>query len=130
MTSAIAPFRLALPLRPLFITTILLGSFLLFLIQPMFGRSVLPLLGGSPSVWNTAMLFYQVTLLLGYLYVHLICKLAVRWQLLLHLLLFGAAALTLPVGVAHWLPAPDAVQPTLSLLGLLAVSIGQVFFVT
>lgn len=130
MTSAIAPLRLALPLRPLFIATILLGSFLLFLIQPMFGRSVLPLLGGSPSVWNTAMLFYQVTLLLGYLYAHLIRKLTIGRQLLLHLLLFGAAALTLPVGVAQWVPAAQATPPAVWLLGLLAASIGPVFFVT
>ncbi|GGE17580.1 hypothetical protein GCM10011529_25090 [Polymorphobacter glacialis] len=129
MTSATAPYRLALPLRPLFTATIMLGSFLLFLIQPMFGRSVLPLLGGSPSVWNTAMLFYQVTLLLGYLYAHLIRRLPLSRQLLLHLLLFGAAALTLPVGVARWVPAAADTPPALWLLGLLAASIGPVFFV-
>ncbi|MFZ4690120.1 MAG: spermidine synthase [Polymorphobacter sp.] len=129
VTSYTASLRLALPLRPLFVATIGLGSFLLFLIQPMFGRSVLPLLGGSPSVWNTAMLFYQVTLLLGYLYAHLVRRLSIARQMALHLALFSAAALTLPVGVARWVPAAGDTPPALWLLGLLAASIGPVFFV-
>ena len=129
MTSVPQSARLALPLRPLFIATILLGSFLLFLIQPMFARAVLPLLGGSPSVWNTAMLFYQVTLLLGYLYAHLIRRLPIGRQMLLHLALFGVAALTLPIGVAEWLRAETGLAPVVWLLGLLAASIGPVFFV-
>ncbi len=129
MKASILSTRLAVPLRPLFTITILLGSFLLFLIQPMFGRSVLPMLGGAPSVWNTAMLFYQVTLLLGYLYAHALSRLAIRRQMAIHLALFAAAALTLPVSVARWLPEPGATPPVLWLLGLLAVSIGPVFFV-
>ena len=116
-------------LRPLFTATVLLGSFLLFLIQPMFGRSVLPVLGGSPSVWNTAMLFYQAVLLLGYLYAHAIRHLPLGRQLMIHLALFAAAALTLPVAMAEWLPAQGSTPPVLWLLGLLAASIGPVFFV-
>ncbi|NJC08637.1 fused MFS/spermidine synthase [Polymorphobacter fuscus] len=130
MTEAIAPTRpagLSTRLRPLFTFTILLGSFLLFLMQPMFGRSVLPVLGGSPSVWNTAMLFYQVTLLAGYLYAHALSRLAVRRQLAIHLAVFAAAALTLPIAIARWYPAAAGSQ-TLWLIGLLAVSIGPVFF--
>jgi hypothetical protein len=127
---ATASARAVLPLRPLFIATILLGSFLLFLIQPMFARAVLPLLGGSPSVWNTAMLFYQVTLLLGYLYAHLVRNLPVGRQLLLHLSLFGLAALTLPVGVAQWLRGATDLPPVLWLLALMTASIGPVFLVT
>ncbi|TRW14605.1 spermidine synthase [Glacieibacterium frigidum] len=116
-------------LRPLFTVTVLLGSFLLFLIQPMFGRQVLPVLGGSPSVWNTAMLFYQAALLLGYLYAHAIRGLRLNQQLALHLLLFAAAMLTLPIGLAAWVPAQGTTPPALWLLGLLAASIGPVFFV-
>jgi hypothetical protein len=119
----------ALPLRPLFITTILTGSFLLFLVQPMFGRIVLPVLGGSPSVWNVAMLFYQAVLLLGYLYADRLQRLPVKQQLLTHLALFAVAALTLPIGMAGWYPAAGDGNPTLWLMGLLAVSIGPVFFV-
>ncbi len=119
----------ALPLRPLYVATILAGSFLLFLVQPMFGRIVLPVLGGSPSVWNVAMLFYQAALLLGYLYANQLQRLAVRRQMQVHLALFGLAALTLPIGMAGWYPPAAGHDPTLWLLGLLAVSIGPVFFV-
>lgn len=127
MTDAIAPARFSLPLRSLFTVTILLGSFLLFLIQPMFGRRVLPVLGGSPMVWNTAMLFYQMTLLAGYLYAHTLSRLPVRRQLLIHLGVFAVAAITLPIATASWYPAL-AGAPALWLIGLLAVSIGPVFF--
>lgn len=116
-------------MRPLFIATILTGSFLLFLVQPLFGRVVLPVLGGSPSVWNVAMLFYQAVLLLGYLYANQLQRLALKQQLLVHLALFAIAALTLPIGMAGWYPPAAGHDPTLWLLGLLAVSIGPVFFV-
>jgi hypothetical protein len=115
--------------RPLFTLTVLTGSFLLFLVQPMFGRIVLPVLGGSPSVWNVAMLFYQAVLLLGYLYANQLQRLPVARQLMVHLALFALAALTLPIGMAGWYPSATAGDPTLWLMGLLAVSIGPVFFV-
>lgn len=120
---------LAVPVRPLFTATILAGSCLLFLVQPLFGRVVLPVLGGSPSVWNVAMLFYQAVLLLGYLYANQLQKLALGQQLLVHLGLFALAALTLPIGMANRFPPAAGHDPTLWLLGLLAVSIGPVFFV-
>jgi hypothetical protein len=116
-------------LRPVYIVTILTGSFLLFLVQPLFGRVVLPILGGSPNVWNTAMLFYQAALLGGYIYADRLQRLAVRRQLLVHLGLFALAALTLPVGMANWFPAADGVDPQLWLIGLLCASIGPLFFV-
>ena len=56
---------------PVFGLTLFLSAFLLFSIQPLFGKMVLPLLGGAPMVWNTAMLFYQAVLLLGYAYAHI-----------------------------------------------------------
>ncbi|MGL6044334.1 MAG: fused MFS/spermidine synthase [Sandaracinobacteroides sp.] len=116
-----------LPLRLLFTAIVFLGSFLLFLIQPLFARLVLPVLGGSPSVWNTAMLFYQAALLLGYAYAHGLQRLAFRTQLGVHLLLFGAAALTLPIGIAALGGADTGDAAALWLLQLLAVSIGPVF---
>ena len=58
-------------LVPLLSATLFLNATLLFSVQPMFGKMILPLLGGTPTVWNTAMLFYQVALLLGYGYAHL-----------------------------------------------------------
>ena len=57
-------------LLPLYVATSLISALLLFSLQPMFTKMVLPLLGGSPAVWNTAMVFFQATLLAGYLYVH------------------------------------------------------------
>ncbi|WP_439546287.1 fused MFS/spermidine synthase [Sandarakinorhabdus sp.] len=118
-----------LPLRPVFIVTILTGSFLLFLVQPLFGRVVLPVLGGSPNVWNTAMLFYQAALLGGYVYADRLQRWPVRRQVLVHLGLFALAALTLPVGMAGWYPAAGGMDPQFWLIGLLCVSIGPLFFV-
>ncbi len=118
-----------LPVRPVYVLTILTGSFLLFLVQPLMGRIVLPVLGGSPNVWNVAMLFYQGVLLAGYLYAHAVQRWPVRQQLIIHLVLFGIAALLLPIGMAAWYPAAGDADPSLWLMGLLAASIGPVFFV-
>ncbi len=66
--------------RPLFLLTILTGSFLLFLTQPMVARMALPRLGGAPAVWNSAMVVYQALLLGGYAYAHWLARLAPRKQ--------------------------------------------------
>jgi SAM-dependent methyltransferase len=117
-----------LPLRPLFTLTIFLGSFLLFLTQPMVARMAMPRLGGAPSVWNSAMLLYQALLLAGYAYAHLLGRLPTRGQLALHLGLFGLAALTLPVGLAAITP-PAGAEPALWVLWLLGATIAPLFFV-
>jgi hypothetical protein len=122
-----APAATRLPLRPLFIAIVFLGSFLLFLIQPLFARLVLPVLGGAPSVWNTAMLFYQAALLLGYAYAHALQRASFRVQAITHVALFTAAALTLPIGIATLGGADTGDAAALWLLQLLAVSIGPVF---
>ena len=113
----------------LFATTMFVGAALLFWVQPLFTKMVLPLLGGSPSVWNTAMVFFQAALLCGYGYAHLLTRhLGPRSQCLAHLCLLGAAAIALPIGIAEgWRPNSGA-PPALWLLGLLAVSIGAPFF--
>ena len=113
----------------LFTATMFAGAALLFWIQPLFTKMVLPLLGGSPSVWNTAMVFFQAALLCGYGYAHLLTRhLGARSQCLVHFCLLGVAAIALPIGIATgWLPDDDA-PPALWLLGLLAVSIGAPFF--
>ncbi len=116
-----------LPLRPLFIAILFLGSFLLFLIQPLFARLVLPVLGGSPSVWNTAMLFYQAVLLLGYAYAHALQRLPLKAQLAAHGFVFALAAITLPIGIADIGPADTGSAAAFWLLKLLALSIGPVF---
>jgi hypothetical protein len=114
------------PRRALFVLTILTGSFLLFLIQPMIARMALPRLGGTPAVWNSAMLVYQALLLAGYAYAHHLSRLPLRRQAAVHLTLFALAALTLPVGLIS-LPAPAAGAEVLWVPLLLMLSIGPVF---
>ena len=58
--------------------TLFVSAFLLFLVQPIIGQKILPKLGGTPSVWNTCVVFFQVTLLIGYAYTHFTTKLPVR----------------------------------------------------
>src|SRR5687767_6476041 len=83
----------------LFTLTLLLSAFLLFAVQPMIGKLLLPRLGGTPAVWNTCMLFFQVCLLTGYAYAHLVAtRLSPRAQALLHLALLALAVFTLPIG--------------------------------
>src|SRR5215208_4486942 len=82
-----------------FIATIFVGSFLLFLVQPMIARMALPRLGGAPSVWNSAMLVYQALLLAGYAYAHWLGRLRPPRQAAIHLAALVAAGLTLPIGL-------------------------------
>lgn len=114
--------------RLLFLVTLLTGSFLLFLIEPMIARMALPRLGGAPAVWNSAMLVYQALLLGGYAYAHAIARLSPRRQATLHLGLFAVAALWLPVGLSRAVPGPGD-TPLLWVPWLLVSSIGPLFFV-
>lgn len=114
--------------RPLFLATIVTGSFLLFLTQPMVARMALPRLGGAPAVWNSAMLVYQALLLGGYAYAHRISYLRPRRQAGLHLALFGIAALWLPIGLTSWIPPAD-VPPAWWVPWFLVSSIGPLFFI-
>ena len=111
----------------LFVATILVGSFLLFLIQPMAARFALPVVGGAPNVWNSAMLVFQLLLLGGYLYSHAIARQPMRRQVVLHLALLVAAALTLPIALAELPPAAPGWE-ALWVPGLFLLSIGPVFF--
>jgi SAM-dependent methyltransferase len=113
--------------RSLFIVTILMGSFLLFLVQPMVARMALPRLGGAPSVWNSAMLVYQALLLGGYAYAHWLSRLAPKRQAMIHIGLFVIAALWLPLGLAK-LELPANTSPIFWMPWLLVASIGPLFF--
>lgn len=126
--SAAAPASREWLARPLFLATVLTGSFLLFLTQPMVARMALPRLGGAPAVWNSAMLVYQGLLLAGYAYAHFLARLRPRRQAGLHLVLFALAALWLPVGVGTSTLPPDA-SPALWAPWFLASSIGPLFFI-
>lgn len=114
--------------RPLFILTIVTGSFLLFLTQPMVARMALPRVGGAPSVWNSAMLVYQFLLLAGYAYAHWLARMKPRRQAGIHIVLFGVAALWLPIGLTAAVP-PATFEPALWVPWFLLSSIGPVFFI-
>ena len=121
MTADTLPVR-----RTLFVATILTGSFLLFLVQPMVARMALPRLGGAPNVWNSAMLVYQALLLAGYGYAHWLGRFAVRRQATIHVVLLLLAGLTLPIALAN-LPPPAPGLEALWVPLLLGLTIGPVF---
>ncbi|MGC2776021.1 MAG: fused MFS/spermidine synthase [Bradyrhizobium sp.] len=108
---------------------IFVSALLLFSVQPLFTKMVLPRLGGSPAVWSVAMVFFQALLLAGYAYAHFLTQLPSRvLPIAIHLLLLGFALLTLPLSIAgHWGDPPTSGY-ALWLLGLFTVSIGLPFF--
>jgi hypothetical protein len=114
----------------LYALTILVSAFLLFQVQPVIAKIILPWVGGSAAVWTTCLLFFQMVLLLGYLYSHAVIRyLRPRLQMLVHASLLLLSALALPIyPSASWKPAGAASEPTLQILGLLAVSIGLPYF--
>src|SRR5579871_181710 len=113
-----------------FSVTIFSGAALLFLVQPMIVRMLLPYFGGAPAVWNASLVFFQATLLAGYSYAHLSSRwLGVRKQIVLHFALLIAALALLPVAIPRgWLPSTDH-NPVPSLLLALTIAVGLPFFV-
>jgi hypothetical protein len=116
-------------LRFLFTSAIVLSAGLLFLVQPMFARMSLPLLGGSPQVWATCMVFFQLTLLAGYGYAHwLSTRLAPRRQALVHGTVLLVPLVSLPIALdPGWVP-PGVAHQEFWFLGVLAASVGLPFF--
>ena len=114
--------------RPLFLLTIVTGSFLLFLTQPMIARMALPRIGGAPSVWNSAMLVYQFLLLAGYAYAHGVSHLRPRFQAGIHIALLAIAALWLPIGLSGAVPPAEG-EPAFWVPWFLIGSIGLLFFI-
>lgn len=114
----------------LFAACIFWGAFLLFQIEPLIGKFILPWFGGSPAVWTTCMLFFQVLLLAGYAYAHLsLDRLPAARQSQLHLLLLLLALATLPITPStNWKPEIGQ-DPSLTILLLLSVSVGLPFFI-
>ena len=115
---------------PVFSISLFLSAILLFSVQPMFSRMILPLLGGSPQVWNIAMLFFQSCLLMGYAYAHGTTYLfGVRTQSILHILILGIITVFLPLHIPQtWLP-DTALDPTLWQLSVMAYTVGAPFFI-
>ena len=115
----------------IFSAALFVSAFLLFLVQPMFAKMVLPLLGGSPSVWTTCVMFFQAGLLAGYAYAHLVTtRLSIRWQATVH-----TAVVVVPLALLPFaLPATPSgghvtsSQPAFWLLSVLATTVGMPFF--
>ncbi|KAF0178337.1 MAG: hypothetical protein FD164_2232 [Nitrospirae bacterium] len=114
----------------LFSLTLFMSATLIFIVQPMVAKMILPLLGGTPAVWNTCMMFFQALLLGGYAYAHLSSsRLPVGKQVTLHAALLLLACVVLPVAISrHWIPTGEA-TPIGVVLILLFFSVGLPFFV-
>src|SRR5437870_5351965 len=129
---------------PLYAATLFVSAFILFLVQPMIGKLILPKLGGTPQVWNTCMVFFQTILLAGYAYTHFVStRLRLRQQLILHSTLILLPFLVLlpwkqwvpgiflpdgPFNLTDWAPELG-VNPIPSALYILLVIVGLPFFV-
>src|SRR5690349_7900304 len=114
----------------LYALTLFTGATLLFVMQPMVGKMILPLLGGTPAVWSTCMVFFQAALLGGYLYAHLLTsRLRPARQALVHLIALALPFAVLPLAVnPRWLRGGEA-NPVLDVLILLSRSVGLPFLV-
>ncbi|MBK9082067.1 MAG: fused MFS/spermidine synthase [Rhizobiales bacterium] len=114
---------------PIFASALFLSAFLLFAVQPMFTKMVLPILGGSPSVWSVAMVFFQAMLLAGYCYAHLLVKhLPIRYAAIVHLCLMVVAFSALPIALSASAYAPPASGEATWLIGVFLASVGLPFF--
>jgi SAM-dependent methyltransferase len=113
----------------LYAATIFLSAFLLFQVQPLIAKMILPWFGGTAAVWTTCMLFFQLLLLGGYLYSHAYVSGRIPARRQVHIVLLALAAATLPLAAgASWKPAGGE-DPTWRILGLLATSVGLPYFV-
>ena len=113
----------------LYALTILVSAFLLFQVQPVIAKIILPWFGGSAAVWTVCLLFFQLVLLLGYLYAHAVVRyLKPRVQVSLHLFLLLASLLALPIYPRDSLKPAGTADPTAGILVLLAVTVGLPYF--
>ena len=110
--------------------TIFLSAFLLFLVQPVIAKQILPWFGGAAAVWATCLVFFQSVLLIGYAYSDWTTRLLTpRRQAWLHIALLALSVLTLPIiPSAQWKPGAEGGEPTLMILGLLGATIGLPYF--
>jgi hypothetical protein len=118
---------------PIFAITLFVSAFMLFLVQPMIGKMILPALGGTPQVWNTCMVFFQAALLAGYAYTHTVStRLPLRKQLIMHAVLLILPLILLlalgPFNITGFVPPPGA-NPIPYTLYQLAIIVGLPFFV-
>jgi SAM-dependent methyltransferase len=117
------------PILLVYALTLFLSALLLFLVQPLIGKLIVPLLGGSPAVWNTCMVFFQAMLLAGYAYAHYsVHWLGERRQSVVHLAVLLLPVVVLPLGIAPKLVPTGGGNPISGLLLLLFISAGLPFF--
>src|SRR5258707_15235717 len=108
--------------------TIFLSAFLLFEVQPVIAKMILPWFGGSSAVWSTCMVFFQIVVLLCYVYAHLLNKLPPRRQAITHISILALSLATLPIiPNAAW-KAQGQTNPSLTILALLTVTVGLPYF--
>ena len=105
--------------------TIFLSAFLLFEVQPLIAKQILPWFGGSAGVWTTCMLFFQLLLLAGYAYAHWLSKSRKQW---VHAVVLAAGVLLCRIIPLDWWKPADGRFPILRILGLLAVTVGLPYF--
>lgn len=123
--AAPAPRSALMPLLPLFASTILLSAFLLFLVQPIIAKQILPWFGGTSAVWSTCLVFFQLLLLAGYSYSHFVTRrLSARAQGGLHIALLAASLLLLPIIPSAALKPAGAGDAALCIVLLLAATVG------
>jgi hypothetical protein len=111
-----------------FSAAIFVAAGLLFLVEPMVGKLILPIAGGTPAVWTTSVLFFQVVLLCGYGYAHLVSRLRPRLQAVVHLVVVAAALLALPIAIPAGVDPPAGDRLVFWVLGLLVLVVGLPFF--
>ena len=113
----------------LYALTILVSAFLLFQVEPVIAKIILPWFGGSAAVWTTCLLFFQLALLLGYLYAHALVRyFKPRMQMFIHIALLIVSALMLPIYPADSLKPSGTGDPILGILALLARTVGVPYF--
>src|SRR5205814_8878685 len=123
--------RVSLPSVPLYAATLFVSALLMFWVQPLIAKLMLPLPGGAPAVWNSAMMFFQLVLLAGYGYAHLLTRaVPPSRQAWIHGALLVAAVTALPFVVGEQVPPTDAASPMVALwlVGRLFVIVGLPFF--
>jgi len=122
--------RMKISLTVFFGITIFIASFMIFWIQPLYTKMLLPILGGSPSIWNTSLFFYQLALFFGYAYSHFLTrKFNLKQQLYIHVFFGALAFISLPMTVPQYEPAWVISHPKLWLFLILIAYIGPAFVV-
>src|SRR5215218_1307464 len=117
-----------MPPMPLHAATVFLSAFLLFLVQPLLAKQILPWFGGAAIVWTLCMVFFQLVLLLGYAYAHWLSREPPRRQAIVHIALLAASLAFLPVAAdVSWKPVGGQ-GPVARILLLLFATVGLPYF--